>query len=82
MKSRLAPNSMFLIEKIKHPDSQRNIRIYMRPDGMFEGRLYHRQIDSVEIERDSYLFDTEYEVCGFAETLSRIKVIINELLDE
>src|ERR1700687_5199255 len=31
---------MFLVEKKMSPNGQRRAEIYMRPDGLFEGRIY------------------------------------------
>ena len=34
---------MFLIEERIAPNGEARVLIYMRPDGMFEGRLYQRE---------------------------------------
>lgn len=58
---------MFLVEESRNGD--RRAKIYMRPDGLFEGRIYRQEVD------------VEFEVCGVTETLPRVKTLVEEELD-
>lgn len=64
---------MFLIEEKK--SAQCSAEIYMRDDGLFEGRIYRsgpgKQAGGAE---------GNFEVCGLAETLPRIEAIVDEEL--
>lgn len=58
---------MFLVEEKRNGD--RRAEIYMRPDGLFEGRIYRQEVD------------VEFEVCGVTETLPRVETLVDEELD-
>ncbi|MGH9968840.1 MAG: hypothetical protein ACREBG_13640 [Pyrinomonadaceae bacterium] len=58
---------MFLVEERRNGD--RRAEIYMRPDGLFEGRIYRQEVD------------LEFEVCGVTETLPRVETLVDEELD-
>ena len=65
---------MFLVEEKQN--GQRRAGIYMRPDGLFEGRIYRPAP-----EPDCGLqVDDEFEVCGVTETLPRIVTLVDEEL--
>ena len=66
---------MFLVEKKVSHNGQRRAEIYMRPDGLFEGRIY-RDDPGVKAQR----LEAEFEVCGVTETLPRVETIVNEEL--
>ena len=61
---------MFLVEEKSSADSQRIAAIYMRPDGLFEGRIFCPADGS----------DDAFEVCGVTETLPRMETIVDEAL--
>jgi hypothetical protein len=61
---------MFLVEEKKSEDRQCSAAIYMRSDGLFEGRIY----------RGETVESAEFEVCGVAETLPRMETIVDEML--
>jgi len=67
---------MFLIEEMIAPNGQCLAAIYMRPDGLFEGRIYSQDQTAVE-ELGS---GDDFRVCAIAETLPRVKVIVDEEL--
>lgn len=67
---------MFLVEKKMSPNGQRCAEIYMRPDGLFEGRIYSLGSTSANSGRG----ETEFEVCGVTETLPRAQTIVYEEL--
>ena len=58
---------MLLVEERRNGD--RRARIYMRADGLFEGRIYRQEVD------------VEFEVCGVTETLPRVETLVDEELD-
>lgn len=65
---------MFLVEEKTNGNS--SAAIYMRDDGLFEGRIY--RTDGKQSKAGS---DCGFEVCGVTETLPRIESIIDEELD-
>ena len=67
---------MFLIEKKMSPNGQRRAEIYMRPDGLFEGRIYSLKSATAQPRRR----EAEFEVCGVTETLPRAQTIVYEEL--
>jgi hypothetical protein len=69
---------MFLIEKKTSPNGQRRAEIYMRPDGLFEGRIY--TLESATGRPQPRRREAEFEVCGVTETLPRAQTIVYEEL--
>jgi hypothetical protein len=69
---------MFLIEKKVSPNGQRCAEIYMRPDGLFEGRIYSPK-PATGIAQPGRR-EAEFEVCGVTETLPRAQTIVYEEL--
>jgi hypothetical protein len=67
---------MFLVEEKMSPDGERCAKIYMRPDGLFEGRIYTLQ--SAAGSPPLGQSDAEFEVCGVTETLPRAQSIVYE----
>jgi hypothetical protein len=65
---------MFLVEKKVSENGRRRAEIYMRPDGLFEGRIY-RETDGKAQRREC-----EFEVCGVTETLPRVETLVDEEL--
>jgi hypothetical protein len=63
---------MFLVEEKKSMNAQCSAAIYMRDDGLFEGRIYRSGSGKPE--------DEDFEVCGLTETLPRIEAIVDEEL--
>jgi hypothetical protein len=63
---------MFLVEEKQN--GGRRAEIYMRPDGLFEGRIYRQPY------RDAHSHDPEFEICAVTETLPRVETIIDEEL--
>lgn len=57
---------MFFVEERRNGECR--AEIYMRDDGLFEGRIY-RQAPT-----------DEFEVCGVTETLPRVEMIVDEEL--
>jgi hypothetical protein len=66
---------MFLVEEKKSLDDHCSAKIYMRDDGLFEGRIY-RLNSGNQAGGDN----GEFEVCGLTETLPRIETIVDEEL--
>ncbi len=62
---------MFLVEEKKSLNDQCSAEIYMRDDGLFEGRIHRTDPGGVE---------ETCVVCGVAETLPRIEAIVDEEL--
>ena len=60
---------MFLVEEKKSSNAQCSAEIYMRDDGLFEGRIYR-----------SDGANGDFEVCGLTETLPRLEAIVDEEL--
>lgn len=58
---------MLLVEERRNGD--RRAKIFMRSDGLFEGRIYRQEVD------------VEFEVCGVTETLPRVETLVDEELD-
>ena len=58
---------MFLVEE--RQKGERRAEIYMRPDGLFEGRIYRPEVEM------------EFEICGVTETLPRVETLVDEELD-
>ena len=60
---------MFLVEQKEI--GGRRAEIYMREDGLFEGRIYRQEAKPGE---------GTFEVCGVTETLPRVETIVDEEL--
>ena len=66
---------MFLVEeKIARSG---HAQIYMRSDGLFEGRIY-RSVSDAGSQGNAP--SEAFEVCGVTETLSRLETIVDEEL--
>ena len=65
---------MFLVEEKRN--GRRRAEIYMRPDGLFEGRIY-RQESKAAGQADP---DCGFDVCGVTETLPRVETLVDEEL--
>jgi hypothetical protein len=66
---------MFLVEERRN--GQRRAAIYMRPDGLFEGRIYRQTSDTAS---ESIRAKAEFEICGVTETLPRVETLVDEEL--
>lgn len=64
---------MFLVEEKKSQNGQRRAEIYMRPDGLFEGRIYR-------MEAAGGSEPSDFEICGVTETLPRVETLVDEEL--
>jgi hypothetical protein len=64
---------MLLVEEKVSPNGQSRAEIYMRSDGLFEGRIYRLEAQ-IESRR------SDFEVCGVTETLPRAQTIVYEEL--
>lgn len=67
---------MFLVEERRN--GRRRAEIYMRTDGLFEGRIY-----GPEREPDCGRYveaDEKFEICGVTETLTRVETLVDEEL--
>jgi len=62
---------MFLVGEKKSLSAQCSAEIYMRDDGLFEGRIHRTDPGGTE---------ESIEVCGVTETLPRIEAIVDEEL--
>jgi hypothetical protein len=67
---------MFLVEEKRN--GQRSAEIYMRPDGLFEGRIYRPALEPDCGQQPRV--DNEFVVCGVTETLSRVETLVDEEL--
>jgi hypothetical protein len=67
---------MFLVEEKRN--GRRRAEIYMRPDGLFEGRIYP-PANEPDCEKGLRL-DDEFEICGVTETLPRVETLVDEEL--
>lgn len=68
---------MFLVSEKVSNNGQRRAAIYMRPDGLFEGRIYH---DGRDGGRERHQIVPEFEICGVTETLRRVETLVDEEL--
>jgi hypothetical protein len=66
---------MFLVEERRN--GQRRAEIFMRPDGLFEGRIYRQTSEMVS---DAVRAKADFEICGVTETLSRVETLVDEEL--
>ncbi len=66
---------MFLVKE--RQNGQRRAEIYMRPDGLFEGRI---QRQTSETASETIRANAEFEICGVAETLPRVETLVDEEL--
>ena len=66
---------MFLVEEKMSANGRCSAAIYMRDDGLFEGRIYR-----ADMERATPA-SSGFEVCGITETLPRIETIVDEELE-
>jgi hypothetical protein len=66
---------MFLVEEKKSLDARCSAEIYMRDDGLFEGRI-HRMRSGKQGDGAN----GDFQVCGVTETLPRIEAIVDEEL--
>jgi hypothetical protein len=66
---------MFLVEERRN--GQRRAEIYMRPDGLFEGRIYRQ---TSETASEAMRAQAEFEICGVTETLPRVETLVDEEL--
>lgn len=66
---------MFLVEERRN--GQRRAEIYMRPDGLFEGRIYRREC---EMPGQPLRASEEFDICGVTETLPRVETLVDEEL--
>ena len=66
---------MFLVKE--RQNGQCRAEIYMRPDGLFEGRIYRQ---TSEMANDAMRTKAEFEVCGITETLPRVESLVDEEL--
>ncbi len=64
---------MFLVEEKRN--GQRRAAIYMRPDGLFEGRIYQEPNAGYQTNQLG-----QFEVCGVTETLPRVEALVDEEL--
>lgn len=62
---------MFLVGEKKSLSARCSAEIYMRDDGLFEGRIHRTDPGGAE---------ESFEVCGVTETLPRIEAIVDEEL--
>ena len=68
---------MFLVEEKKSLSGRGSAEIYMRDDGLFEGRIYRPESESRVPVQDA---SVRFEVCGITETLPRLEAIVDEEL--
>ncbi len=66
---------MFLVEERRN--GQRRAEIFMRPDGLFEGRIYRQTSETVS---EATRAKAEFEICGVTETLPRVEALVDEEL--
>ncbi len=69
---------MLLVEEKVSPNGQSRAEIYMRSDGLFEGRIY--RLESQIESREPMQRGSDFEVCGVTETLPRAQTIVYEEL--
>lgn len=67
---------MFLVEQKQN--GGRRAEIYMRPDGLFEGRIYRQE--SEVVDGQPQLGSLDFEICAVTETLPRVETIVDEEL--
>ena len=72
---------MFLVEEKRSPNGQCSAAIYMRPDGLFEGRIYRTESDQGDHHGDQMTRSSaSFDVCGVTETLRPLESIVDEEL--
>ncbi|HEY7783536.1 MAG TPA: hypothetical protein VIB00_02345 [Pyrinomonadaceae bacterium] len=67
---------MFLVEEKRN--GPRRAEIYMREDGLFEGRIYRGSGEATGARAASATED--FEICGVTETLPRVETLVDEEL--
>ncbi len=71
---------MFVVEEIDSPDGRCVAMLYMRNDGMYEGRIYcaeyTQRVSAHALHRTHY--DSYF--CGVADTLPRVRHIVQQEL--
>ena len=67
---------MFLLEEKTSPNGRLAAEIYMRDDGLFEGRIYGSESE----QPDNLGLRSGFQVCGVTETLPRLEMIVDEEL--
>ncbi len=70
---------MFKIEETASDEGDIKGAIFMRPDGMFEGRIYRKQTDSTksQVTPDQ---NGEFEICAVTGTLIHARILVHEEL--
>jgi hypothetical protein len=69
---------MFLMEERIAPEGSSRVMIYMRSDGLFEGRLYRRASENNGDANEKW--SESFVVCALTETLFRARAIVHEEL--
>ncbi len=70
---------MFKMEETTSDDGDITGIIFMRPDGMFEGRLYRKQMRN-EVPEERASPDGEFELCAVTGTLIHARILLHEEL--
>ncbi len=72
---------MFLVEEKRSANGQCSAAIYMRPDGLFEGRIYRAESGQGDHHADQMTPSSAgFDVCGVTETLRPLESIVDEEL--
>lgn len=70
---------MFKIEETASDDGDITGAIFMRPDGMFEGRICRKQAHDKVAQQGSDQRD-EFEICSVTGTLIQARILVHEEL--
>ena len=70
---------MFKMEETASDEGDIKGAIFMRPDGMFEGRIYRKQADGPVVQPTSDQHG-EFEICVVTGTLIQARTLVHEEL--
>ena len=68
---------MFKMEETASDEGEIKGAIFMRPDGMFEGRIYRKQTNGGVVKQAADN-DSEFEICAVAGTLIQARTLVHE----
>ncbi|HEY2976295.1 MAG TPA: hypothetical protein VGJ48_27520 [Pyrinomonadaceae bacterium] len=70
---------MFKMEETAADEGDITGAIFMRPDGMFEGRIYRKQTSTTVVQQTANQ-DSEFEICAVTGTLIQARILVHEEL--
>lgn len=70
---------MFKMEETASDDGDITGAIFMRPDGLFEGRIYRKQAHG-KVAQQGFAQRDEFEICAVTGTLIHARILVHEEL--